>query len=355
MNRYARQLSLPEITPAHQEKLLHAKIIMVGAGGLGAAALPCLAGAGVGHITVIDHDTVDITNIHRQTIYKESDVGRNKAECAAEYLRALNSEIEIHAITRKFLPDDGLKFDLILDGSDNFETKIILNQISIQTRTPLITASVEGFNGMVGIFTGFDDNAPCYRCLYPELPLDACKCADGGILGTAAGLAGMYQAHLALCFLLEISDARAGTFLSLDFKNLRMSRIKISKNEDCVCCNFPLTPTLSPLGRGSPAGTGEGAKTREKTKTIALISKENLQNALIIDVRTYDEVETAPIKNAIHIPLDEIPARYQELPKDKRLAFACVSNIRSRKAAEFMATMGYDNVCILDRRVNALS
>lgn len=334
-DRYATQLALSELTPEHQTYLKSMKVLMVGAGGLGAPALPYLAGAGIGHIAIADHDTVEIKNLHRQTIYKETDAGKNKAETTAAYLRGLNSDINIYAAPEKITAENAATlcngFDVILDGSDNFETKSLLNAVSIQLKIPLISASVEDFNGMAGIFAGFT-GAPCYHCLYPELPIDACNCNDDGILGTSAGLAGMYQAHLTLCFLLGINDIGPGTVLSFDFKNMRVQNLKLPKNKDCKHC----------------ANAARQIKKPPVKKQIALVHPDDLENHIIVDVRTHEEVEMQPIEGALHIPLDVFTSRYEELPKDKLLAFACASNIRSRRAAEFMAAMGYENVCVMD-------
>ncbi len=334
-DRYQTQLALPQLTPEHQAYLKSMKILMVGAGGLGAPALPYLAGAGIGHIAIADYDTVAIKNLHRQTTYKEIDEGKNKAELTANYLRALNSDINIYAAPEKITAENAATlcngFDVILDGTDNFETKSLLNAVSIQLKIPLISASVEGFNGMAGIFAGFTD-APCYHCLYPELPIDACNCNDGGVLGTAAGLTGLYQAHLTLCFLLGINDIGPGTILSFDFKNLRVQNLKLPKNKDCKHCTTPTTQIKKPPVKPE----------------IRLIHPNELQNHIIVDVRTHEEVANDPIEGALHYPLDTFTERYKELPKDRLLALACASNIRSQRAAEFLTAMGYDNVCVMD-------
>jgi molybdopterin/thiamine biosynthesis adenylyltransferase/rhodanese-related sulfurtransferase len=283
----------------------------------------------------MDGDKVDITNLHRQTIFKEADVGKNKAECAAVYLRALNPDIEVTALPERIRHVDDIGvFDVILDGTDNFETKTLLNDISIALKTPLIGASVEGFKGNVAVFAGSDADAPCYHCLFPELPIDCVNCNDAGILGTVPGLAGMYQAHLALCFLLGIGDVRPGTVLSLDFRTMRVQHLKLSKNPECGVCKK----------------ASYGAQRRMAiAPEIPLVHPDDLQNHIIVDVRNDDEVSADPITGALHIRLDTIPARYGELPKDKLLAFACVSNVRSRRAAEYLYGLGYTNVCVMDR------
>lgn len=330
MNRYAKQLALPELTDAHQQFLKNTKILMVGAGGLGAAALPYLAGTGIGHITIVDRDVVDITNLHRQTIYKTSDAGKHKATIAADYLKDLNPEITVHAITEKFKPEYAQNFDLLLDGSDNFDTKFLLNETSIKTKTPLITAAVEGFGGIAGIFAGFAD-APCYGCLHPEIPLDACNCNDAGILGTSAGLAGMYQAHLTLCFLLGLGDVGPGTLLSFDFKNMRVQNLRLPKNPECEICAHQ-TGTL-----------------RTTPPALKIIPRSELGECVIVDVRTDEEVAADPIPGAVHIPMHTIPSRHTELPRNKKLALVCAHNVRSAHVARYLQDLGYEDVCVMDK------
>ncbi len=339
MNRYSKQMALPDITQAHQGFLKGTKLLMVGAGGLGAPALPYLAGAGIGHITISDADNVDISNLHRQTIFKSADAGRNKAELAAAYIRDLNPEINVTAITQKITSAEQCQgFDIILDGTDNFESKSLLNKISIETKTPLIGASVEQFSGTAGIFAGLDSDAPCYHCLFPELPIDCKSCNEAGILGTVAGLAGLWQAHLTLCFLLGIGDVGPGTIISMDFKTMRTQQLQLHKNPECKICK------KSSYGAKKPVMTAP-----QILPHIPLVHPDDLENHLIVDVRSFEEVFADPIENALHMPLQTLPAQYNELPTDKLLAFACSANIRSRKAAEYLYSMGYTNVCVLDR------
>ena len=335
-DRYQRQLALPDITAEDQIRLKQTRILYVGAGGLGAAALPYLAAAGIGAITICDHDDISLANLHRQTVYKTEETGNNKANAMAAYLRALNPHTDIQSIHEKFSGDlDAGDFDLILDGSDNFETKDALNALSIRTQTPLIMASVNQFEGQAGIFTGYYADAPCYRCLFPELPSDARNCNEAGILGTSAGLAGLYQAHLALCYILRIGDIDIGTILTMDFKTMRMQKLTLEKEANCPHCTHD----------------GAAKPKRNETMTPELVTREDLQKQdhLIVDVRTHEEVAADPIEGALHMELQTIPARYNELPEDKLLAFVCAANFRSVQAAEFMAAMGRSNVCVLDK------
>lgn len=339
-NRYIRQLALPEISFQKQERLSQTRIAVIGAGGLGSAALPYLAAAGIGHIDIYDHDTVSVSNLHRQTIYKDAEAGQSKAELAAAYCRDLNPDIEVIAIPEKLTSNHPViqsSNHLILDGSDNFETKTLLNKVSIETKTPLISASVNQWAGQIGIFAGYAKDKPCYHCLFPDLPTDARNCNEAGILGTAAGIAGLYQAHLTLCYLLGIGEAEPGRFLSFDFKTFRMQNLNLNKDPSCQHCKD---------------ARDEWAPYVTETKMIEMLSLKELseKDHIIVDVRTDEEIANDPIpEETIHMEVSTVPSRHEELPKDKLLAFVCAGNIRSAKAAEYLSALGYTNICVLDK------
>lgn len=348
MERYIRQLALPEMDLLKQERLSEASILIVGAGGLGAVALPYLAGAGIGQVTIIDHDHIDVTNLHRQTIYKTAQSGQSKAKASAQYLGALNPDIKVTAIDDKLTQANAdtllsnQSFDLILDGSDNFETKALLNMISISSETPLISASVNQFMGQIGIFAGYLPDGACYRCLFPDFPDDARNCNEAGIMGTSAGITGMMQAHLALLYLTEIGEYKAGSFFSLNLKTLRFENIQVHKDASCAFCK-----------NAAPKTTKE-KKVKNMIEMIT-VNALNDQDTLIIDVRQPEELVADPLRNEsintapLNIPLPELIARQNELPQDKRLAFICAGNIRSVQAAEYLFAKGYDNICVLDK------
>lgn len=336
--RYQRQLALPEINPAQQRRLGKAQVLVVGAGGLGSAAIPYLAGGGIGHISIIDYDTISISNLHRQVIYQDGQAGQGKAELAAAHCKSLNPDVEVAAIAEKLEAGfDVSGFDLILDGSDNFETKVLLNEMSIEQRVPLISASVNRFEGQIGVFAGYAAEQPCYHCLFPELPTDARNCNEAGILGTAVGIVGMWQAHLALCFLLGIGEAVPGTVLSFDLKEFRMRKLKLPKNENCDVCRD---------------GQADWIEKRGEKTMAEMLSMEELRarDHIIVDVRTAEEIEADPIEGALHMELSTVPTRYQELPTDKLLAFVCAGNVRSVQAAEYLQGIGFDaDICVLDK------
>lgn len=348
MERYVRQLALPEIDLLAQEKLSQTTLIMVGAGGLGAPALPYLAGAGIGHVIIADHDGIDISNLHRQTVYKSNEEGQNKAERTAAYLRDLNPEIKISTITDKISADnaneflDGHNINIILDGSDNFPTKALLNDIAINMGVPFITASVNQFQGQIGVFAGHEADKPCYRCLFPEFPDDARNCNEAGILGTSAGIVGMMQAHTALLYLLNIDQEKRENFININLKTMRIENLTTIKDMQCPYCNTP------------PQKERKIAKEKTMTDMIS-IDQLNDENSIIIDVRQPEELVADPLNNDLiktppmNIPLPELVGRLDELPEGQRLAFVCAGNIRSVQAAEYLAAKGYENVCVLDK------
>lgn len=338
--RYARQLALPDFDMAAQTRLKNAHILVVGAGGLGAAALPYLAGAGIGRITLCDDDTASLSNLHRQTIFTTAQIGQKKAELTASYLRALNPAITVETMTRrlrkKTIPNGS--FSLIIDGSDNFETKTLLNTYSIESATPLLGASVNRYAGQCGLFAGYAGDRPCYHCLFPQLPTDARNCNEAGVLGTAAGLTGLYQAHLAILFLAGLDGVQPGDFYNYDYRTMRIQSVTIPKDPSCPHCRHGTQPWTHP-------------KEKEKQKMAAIISLAELQthDHVIVDVRTDIEILSDPVAGAVHIELTQIPHRHEELPKDKLLAFVCAGNIRSAQAADYLSAIGYDNVVVLDK------
>lgn len=338
--RYKRQLALPDISMADQQRLGKTHIAMIGAGGLGCAALPYLAAAGVGHISIYDDDNISRSNLHRQTLYKDSQISSNKAELAAQYARDLNPEIQVGAYPKRF--DDGdinrVRFDILFDGSDNFETKTLLNTLSIKHEIPLISASVNQWQGQIGYFAGFAKDYPCYHCLFPELPDDARNCNEAGILGTSAGLTGMYQVHLLLLALLGKPTAQPGTVLTFDFAGMRMQTLHLKKDKTCPHCKDAEI---------------DWAPQKETQDMVEMISMTELSEKehIIVDVRRDDEIAVDPIMsdNLIHMEVSTVPKRHEELPKDKLLAFVCAGNVRSVQAAEYLQGLGYDNVIVLDK------
>ena len=210
-NRYSRQMILPDMGQSGQDALARAKILVIGAGGLGCPALLYLVGAGIGHIGIMDHDTVDVTNLHRQILYTPNDVGLNKAEAAQAYLETYNPDIQIIAIAERMTFDNAEKwindYDLIIDGTDNFEAKFLINDLCVKTSKPYITASVLRFEGQVSLFAN-DVQSACYRCLYPSVKHPPMNCSQAGVLGSVAGMIGTTQASEAVKWVCGLSTLK---------------------------------------------------------------------------------------------------------------------------------------------------
>lgn len=349
MQRYARQLNLPEMSLDKQERLGKASILMVGAGGLGSPALPVLAGAGVGHIVIADYDSVDESNLHRQTIYRQDQTGQSKAKLAMAYIENLNPEIKAEVIDARLEKGNieellgSYQFDLILDGSDNFETKDLLNTYSISFKTPLLSASVLRFSGQIGLFAGYLSEKPCYRCLFPQFPKDAYDCNQAGVLGSSSGTIGMLQAHIALCHLLDLGEYDLGDIYILELDHARLEKMGLPKNKSCAACKNHDHVKMS---------NSEGHQTMIDILSIEDVAKKD---AIIVDVREPNEIVSDPLEHELitrpplQIPLTQIPMKIGQLPTHKPLAFICAGNVRSQNAAEYVAARGYEDVCVLDK------
>ncbi|WP_299949750.1 HesA/MoeB/ThiF family protein [uncultured Ruegeria sp.] len=224
MNRYIRQMILPEFGADGQTRLARARVLVVGAGGLAAPALPLLAGAGIGHLTIVDGDTVSLTNLHRQTLFSETDCGQSKARIAADRCRAINSEISIesqeHGLTPANAPDLLTQADLVLDCADSFAMSYLLSDLCLAQNTPLISASALGFGGYAG---GFCGGAPSLRALFPDAPDSGASCDTAGVLGPVVGMIGSMQAQMALNVLLGLTPSSLGQLVQFDARSLRAS------------------------------------------------------------------------------------------------------------------------------------
>lgn len=238
--RYSRQIMLPEIDAAGQQQLLDSRIAIIGMGGLGAPASMYLAAAGVGHITIVDHDQVDLTNLQRQIIHTTGDIGKDKTASAKDYLNQLNPDIAIKAINRNLdeqaLAEETRGMDAILDCTDNFETRFMINRVAVGNAVPLISAAVVRMEGQVTIFDP-ENGGACYRCLYDEAGGEAETCSENGILSPAAGLVGSIQAVETLKVLLGIGKNLSGRLLLIDAKNMEFREIRTRRDPACPVCS----------------------------------------------------------------------------------------------------------------------
>jgi len=242
--RYSRHLLLDEIDVDGQEKLIHSHVLVIGAGGLGSAAAPYLAAAGIGHITLIDHDTVELTNLQRQVMHTEGSIGESKVASGKDFLQRLNSDIQIETIQSKAnaaLLDDLLpSVDIVLDCTDNFSTRHLINAACVKHRVPLVSGSALKFDGQVSVFDPRNSASPCYACIFsPEEKFEEVSCASMGIYSPLVGIIGAMQAAQALQVLIGFGEPLVGRMLLWNGQTTQIDEIRISRNPDCLVCGSP--------------------------------------------------------------------------------------------------------------------
>lgn len=242
LNRYARHIVLPEIGGPGQRKLKASKVGIVGAGAIGSAVIPSLAGAGIGRLTVIDDDRIEQTNLHRQLIYREDQAGRGKAEAAVEFVKALNPHVEVAPITQRITEENAGSLlaghDIVIDGSDNFATRLAVNQACVERQIPLVSAAASRFQGQIALLRGWEVSQPCYRCFVGDAfdSEDCDTCSEVGVLGALAGAVGHLAALVAIRALLGIGNDVAGRLFLMDGLSLSWRSIIIPKDRSCKTC-----------------------------------------------------------------------------------------------------------------------
>ena len=353
--RYSRHLLLPEVGLEGQQRLKAARALCVGAGGLGSPAALYLAAAGVGTIGLVDFDTVDASNLQRQIIYGTPDVGRPKIEAAAERLRAINPNVAIEPHGARLTSGNALdilaRYDVILDGSDNFATRYLVNDACVLLKKPNAYGSVFRFEGQASVFA--TPTGPCYRCLYPEPPPAGLipSCAEAGVLGVLPGIIGTIQATEALKLILGIGEPLIGRFLIYDALRLRFRELKLARDPECPVCGT--RPTIRELldydvvcGAGEGAEGDDqlfGARVPEVTAT-ALKSMLERGEVFLLDVREPGEARICSIPGATLIPMGEVPRRLSELDPGRQTVVHCRSGVRSAKVVAFLSEQGFKNV-----------
>ncbi|AHE67579.1 molybdopterin-synthase adenylyltransferase MoeB [Legionella oakridgensis] len=335
--RYQRHF--PVIGVDGQRQLKQAKVLCVGSGGLGCPALQYLAAAGVGTLGIVDGDMIELSNLQRQILFQTADIGRNKAEVACERLLALNPEISINAYTGYLSNSNAEKiinhFDVVLDATDNYEARYLLNETCRTLNIPLISASIYQFDAQLSVFNY--KNGPCYQCLYPSPPPPALtpNCALGGVLGVLPGVIGTMQAAEAIKVILGIGDVLSGTLLSLDLLSMRFTQFEIEKQH---CALHPAVSFHTDMGINS---------CREIVSVTALELSHLLSSdsgtIQLIDVRQPYERKICHIGGK-HIPLVELDNYLEQMPKDQDLVLYCKSGARSAQACRTLQNAGFINV-----------
>ena len=357
IKRYSRHLIMPEVGMDGQKKLKAGSVLCIGAGGLGSPAAMYMAAAGVGRIGIVDFDVVDFSNLQRQLLHGTSSVGKSKLVSARERLQDLNPHIEIETYETTVTSDNALdlfkNYDVILDGTDNFPTRYLVNDACVLTGKPNAYGSIFRFEGQASVFG--TKEGPCYRCLYPEPPPPGLvpSCAEGGVLGVLPGIIGVIQATEAIKLVTGIGEPLIGRFLIYDALKMRFRELKLRKDPDCpVCGTHPTVTKLIDYEqfcgiRPEPAAAQQAGAAVNEWETTSVDLKTRLDagdDVLILDVREPNEYQICKIPGSVLIPLGELPRRYAELPKDKDIVAHCKMGGRSAKATEFLQSVGFKRV-----------
>lgn len=352
--RYSRHLIMPEVAMAGQKRLKAAKILLIGAGGLGSPLGLYLAAAGVGRIGIVDYDVVDMSNLQRQVLHATQDVGRLKIESAAERLKGVNPEIEVETYNTRITSANALElikpYDVVIDGTDNFPTRYLVNDACVLLGKPNIYGSIFRFEGQASVF--YPPAGPCYRCLFrePPPPGSVPSCAEGGVLGILPGLVGCIQATEAVKLVIGKGEPLIGRLLLYDALAMKFREIRLKRNPQCPLCGD--NPTIKELidyeafcgVRGEEQAGPELEAQWETTVEEVRARLERGDDFDLIDVRNPEEWQICRIEGAKLIPLGELPERVHELDSARELVVHCKSGARSAKAVAFLRDAGFRKI-----------
>ncbi|MCZ7539764.1 MAG: molybdopterin-synthase adenylyltransferase MoeB [Anaerolineae bacterium] len=370
LRRYSRHLILPQVGMDGQRRLKEASVIVVGTGGLGSPISLYLAAAGVGRIGLVDFDVVDVTNLQRQIAHSEATVGRPKVLSAAERLRGLNPHIAIETFETPLTSHNALdilgSYDIILDGTDNFPTRYLLNDAAVLLGKPLVYGSVYRFEGQVSVFGA--PGGPCYRCMLPEPPPAHLvpSCAEAGVLGVLPGTIGTLQATEALKLVLGIGEPLVGRLLLYDALDMTFDTIILPRRAACPLCGD--TPTITELVDyeefcGAPAHDGSAYhRVQDAQQGVRSLTPRQVQERMasgeppiLLDIREPYELLLSRLENALHIPLSQMDARWREIPDDRPVVVLCHHGIRSVRLIRRLQAQGHANLINLEGGIDAWS
>src|SRR5438552_9409914 len=350
--RYSRHLIMPEVGLEGQGKLKSASVLIIGAGGLGTPSSTYLAAAGVGRIGIVDFDVIEKSNLHRQVLYSEKDIGKSKAEIARQRLLEINPNVSVEVHKVRLDSTNALdilgSYDIIMDGTDNFPTRYLVNDACVLLGKPNVYASIFRFEGQASVF--YAREGPCYRCLYPEPPPPGLvpSCAEGGVLGVLPGIMGSIQALEAIKLILGKGDSLIGRLLLFDALGLKFRELKLRKSPECPVCGP--NPTVTKLIDYEQFCGIRGEEHVEDTKVPEITPVELKQMMddkkpfVLIDVREPHEYDICRIPGSRLIPLDEVTRRMHELNSADELVVPCRSGARSAKAVDFLMESGFRKI-----------
>jgi molybdopterin/thiamine biosynthesis adenylyltransferase/rhodanese-related sulfurtransferase len=361
IRRYSRHLVMPEVGKEGQERLKAARVLVVGAGGLGSPAAMYLAAAGVGRLGLVEFDRVEESNLQRQVLYGQADVGRPKIEVAARRLQQVNPLIEIHSHEVKLDSSNAMGilegYDLVVDGSDNFPTRYLINDACVLAGKPDVYGSIFRFEGHLSVFWG--KQGPCYRCLFPEPPPPGLvpSCAEGGVLGVLPGVVGSLQASEALKLILQVGNALVGRLVVFDALGPSFRELRLKKDPDCPVCSAQ--PTVTGLIDyeafcGAPSEPPPLEDINISVTELAKLQREG-RGPQLLDVRTPREWEVARLDGAQLLPLQQLPQRWQEIDPVSEVVVYCHHGHRSARAVDFLRRAGLKRVRNLTGGIDAWS
>jgi len=351
VRRYSRHLIIPDVGMPGQKRLKNAKVLCVGAGGLGSPALMYLAAAGVGTLGIIDFDVVDESNLQRQIIHGQSDVGRSKAESARDTVREINPFTEAVLYTERLDSDNAMRifepYDIIVDGTDNFATRYLVNDACVLLGKPYVWGSIYRFDGQASVF--WAEHGPCYRCLYPEPPPPGMvpSCAEGGVLGVLCASVGSIQVNEAIKVITGIGDPLVGRLMIYDALEMTYRSLKVKKDPECAVCGK--NPSITEL-IDYEAFCGTVSAEAQKAAAGSTITARELkamldanENIFLVDVREPNEYEIVSIPGAKLIPKGEFlsGAALESLPQDKRIVLHCKTGVRSAECLAVVQNAGF--------------
>ena len=353
VKRYSRHLIIPDVGMTGQKRLKNAKVLVVGAGGLGSPALLYLAAAGVGTLGIVDFDVVDESNLQRQIIHGVSDVGRPKAESARNSIREINPYVQVVLHTERLDSDNALQifgpYDLIVDGTDNFATRYLVNDAAVLLGKPYVWGSIYRFDGQASVF--WAEHGPCYRCLYPEPPPPGMvpSCAEGGVLGVLCASIGSIQVNEAIKVITGIGEPLVGRLMIYDALEMTYRSVQVRKDPECPVCGK--NPTITELidYEAFCGAVSEEAQQAAHGSTITARDLKNMmdagENIFVVDVREPNEYEIVSIPGATLIPKGEFVsgAALERLPQDQRIVLHCKSGARSAEALAIVKDAGFSD------------
>ena len=361
IRRYSRHLVMPEVGREGQERLKTARVLVVGVGGLGSPVAMYLAAAGIGKLGLVEFDRVEESNLQRQVLFGQSDIGRPKIEVAQERLREINPLIEVTAHPARIDSSNAMSllndYDVVVDGSDNFPTRYLVNDACVLAGKPNVYGSIFRFEGQISVFWGAQ--GPCYRCLFPEPPPPGLvpSCAEGGVLGVLPGIIGSLQANEAIKLVLGIGESLVGRLVIFDALSLRFREMRLKKSAECPVCSAQ--PTVTELIDYEAFCGLDQAEPETDVINITVSRLQRLQEQgrrpLLLDVRTPREWQICRLDGAQLLPLHELTSRWQELDGEQEIIVYCHHGHRSARAVDFLRRAGMKNVRNLTGGIDAWS